>query len=375
MHPRLSSAGPSIFSVMSQLAQSHQAINLAQGFPNFEIDSKLKACIVEAANGNSHQYLPYQGLPKLREEIQSLIQRTSGLLVDTEQILVTSGATQALFTTVQALVNSGDEVVLLDPCYDCYEAPVLLVGAQAIHVPLNGDFLPDWERIKQAVNHKTRMIIINSPHNPSGRVWEEKEYQALMDITKAYPNLLVLSDEVYEYLWYGKPHKSVREFEGLKDKSIVVSSFGKSLQTTGWKIGYLTAPERLMNEILRVHQFLVFSVNSVMQEAIAAYLKDFNPVNILNEYDNRRQLFHNSLLKSRFELLPCEGTYFQLLGFEKISDLEDTDFCEWLIRVHGVAAIPVSVFYENKPKQSVIRLCFAKDDNTLITAAERLCKI
>ena len=269
---------PSIFSVMTQLANEYGAINLAQGFPNFPIDQTLRDAVSEAAQGDAHQYAPYQGQLSLRTAIKHFIEQHNGYPITTDEILITAGATQAIFTTVQALVSTGDEVVLLDPCYDCYETPVLLVGGTPVHVELGRDFLPDWQAINSAVNSKTRLLIINSPHNPSGRVWTEADFSRLIHLVSMNPKLTILSDEVYEYLTYSSAHISVRAYEALRTRSVVVSSFGKTLQVTGWKMGYLSAPTPLMQRILNVHQYLVFSVNSVMQDAISRYLPTFNPV-------------------------------------------------------------------------------------------------
>jgi methionine aminotransferase len=375
MLPQKIPNGPSIFSVMSQLANQHGAINLAQGFPNFPIDETLQEAVAKAARGSGHQYVHYQGLPALREAIRNLIFRNDGSNVTVDQILITAGATQAIFTAIQALVAKGDEVVLLDPCYDCYETPVLLIGGIPVHVELSEEFLPDWNVINQAVNSNTKMIIINTPHNPSGRVWSTSDFKELEALLLKHPNLLVLSDEVYEYLSYDCQHYSTRLVEVLSERTVVVSSFGKSLQATGWKIGYLTAPEPLMNEILRVHQFLVFSVNSVMQNAIASYLPSFYPETIRSEYHDRKVTFTEALSSSRFRCLPCEGTYFQTVEYTSISTANDVDFCHWLTVEKGVAAIPLSVFYNSKKDLKHIRLCFAKDDETLINAANKLCKI
>ena len=366
---------PSIFSVMSQLANEYGAINLAQGFPNFPIDQALRDAVSDAAQSEAHQYAPYQGQLTLRKAIKDLIEQNNGYPITTDEILITAGATQAIFTTVQALVSTGDEVVLLDPCYDCYETPVLLVGGTPVHVELGQDFLPDWQAINSAVNAKTTLLIINSPHNPSGRVWSPEDFSQLVHLVSMYPNLTILSDEVYEYLTYSIAHISVRSYEALRARSVVVSSFGKTLQVTGWKMGYLSAPTDLMQRILNVHQYLVFSVNSVMQDAISRYLPTFNPALIRIEYEERMEYFRHGLSASRFTCLPCEGTYFQTVDYSQISTQNDVDFCVWLIKEHGVAAIPLSVFYNSKKDLHHIRLCFAKDQATLTNALEKLCKI
>ncbi|MFM7595027.1 MAG: methionine aminotransferase [Flavobacteriales bacterium] len=366
---------PSIFSVMSQLANEYGAINLAQGFPNFPIDQALRDAVSHAAQGPAHQYAPYQGQPALRSAIKALIEKNNGAPITTDEILITAGATQAIFTTVQALVSRGDEVVLLDPCYDCYETPVSLVGARPVHVELGPDFLPDWDVINSAVTPKTTLMIINSPHNPSGRVWTADDFSHLISLVSKFPKLTILSDEVYEYLTYSTAHISVRGYESLKARSVVVSSFGKTLQVTGWKMGYLCAPAHLMQRILNVHQYLVFSVNSVMQDAISKYLPTFNAALIRTEYEERMTYFRKGLSASRFTCLPCEGTYFQTVDYSQISNQNDVDFCLWLIKEHGVAAIPLSVFYNSKKDLHHIRLCFAKDQATLTNALEKLCKI
>ena len=368
-------SSPSIFSVMSQLANEYGAINLAQGFPNFPIDQALRDAVSEAAQGEAHQYAPYQGQLTLRKAIKDLIEQNNSFPITTDEILITAGATQAIFTTVQALVSAGDEVVLLDPCYDCYETPVLLVGGTPVHVELGQDFLPDWQAIISAVNIKTTLLIINTPHNPSGRVWSTEDFSQLIDLVSMYPNLTILSDEVYEYLTYTSAHISVRAYEALRARSVVVSSFGKTLQVTGWKMGYLSAPTDLMQRILNVHQYLVFSVNSVMQDAISRYLPTFNAALIRTEYEERMAYFRHGLSASRFTCLPCEGTYFQTVDYSQISTQNDVDFCMWLIKEHGVAAIPLSVFYKSKKDLHHISLCFAKDQATLTNALEKLCKI
>ncbi|NBY41230.1 MAG: aminotransferase class I/II-fold pyridoxal phosphate-dependent enzyme [Flavobacteriia bacterium] len=365
----------SIFTKMSMLANEYKAINLAQGFPNFPIDPKLIENIRASVEKNTHQYAPYQGLPSLRESISSLLLRHSKVDVSPENVLVTAGATQAIFTIIQAHVKRNDEVILLDPCYDCYETPILLVGALPVHVPLQEDFTPNWDLIFEKTTSKTKMIVINSPHNPSGKVWDVDSFERLIELTQKHPELLVLSDEVYEYLSYEKPHLSVRCFPELQDRAFVVSSFGKSLQATGWKIGYVTASTDLLKAVLNIHQYLVFSVNSFLQDAIANYLPQYNPSDTQRLYQTKRDLFAMELSNSRFSLLPCEGTYFQTVSYAGISSRSDVDFCDWMVQEHGIAAIPLSVFYQNKTDRNHIRLCFAKDDHTLVNALEKLCKI
>ena len=368
-------SGPSIFSQMTQLAEEVGAINLAQGFPNMPIDQKLKDCIAVAAQSEQHQYSPFQGIPELRQQISDLIFRSCGVRVSSSEILVTTGATQAIFTTVQAMVKSGDEVILLDPCYDCYELPAILVGAKPVHAPLKEDYLPNWDLIEDLMTPRTRLLMINSPHNPSGRVWQEKEYRALEHLLIKYPEVVLLSDEVYEYLAFDHPHYSVRQSPILKERSVVVASFGKSLQATGWKIGYLSAPEQLLRNILQVHQFLVFSVNSFLQKGIANYLEEFNPKNVNDDCRMRRDFFTSALQSSKLILLPCEGTYFQTVDYSRVSSAKDVDFARQLARDVGVASIPISVFNHDFRDLKHLRFCFAKTEETLSEATQRLCTL
>jgi len=376
MLSKLPHVGTTIFTTMSKMASEYNAINLSQGFPNFPTDESLIDLIRKNAGANIHQYAPMAGLPSLLEGISNLIytcyQRNLNPLAN---ILVTAGATQAIFTTIQALVHKDDEVIILDPSYDCYEAPVILAGAKAIRIPLNTKFLPNWDKIFQQVNDKTRLIITNNPHNPSGTVWSENDIRSLEKLILKYPNLTVLSDEVYEFITFEKAHFSVNSSEILKARSVVVSSFGKTFHITGWKIGYIIAPEKLMIEIKKVHQFLVFSVNSLAQVCLSDYLK-IAKVEVLGDfYKIKRDFFREKMKSSRFELFPCDGTYFQIASYKYISSESDLDFSKRLIKEFGVAAIPLSVFNGNQDDQKLIRFCFAKDEQTLISATERLCKI
>jgi methionine transaminase len=365
--------GTSIFTKMSKMAADHNAINLSQGFPNFPVDDRLTGIVGRVAKANVHQYMPSAGFGPLLERISHLVQSAYNRAPNPEsEILVTAGATQAIFTTIQALVNAGEEVIILDPAYDCYDAPVILCGAKPVHVPLNSDFLPDWTAIADAITEKTGMIIINNPHNPSGKIWSEAEFVLLEALLELHPKLLVLSDEVYEFITFESRHISLNTCKTLLDRCIVVSSFGKSFHITGWKIGYVVAPEPLMAEIKKVHQFLVFSVNSVAQAAIAEYL-DLVDLSSLGEfYKTKRDYFRQLLKGSRFTLLPCEGSYFQIASYAGISDESDIDFTKRLVTEIGVAAIPLSVFYESKKDDKLIRFCFAKTDATLEEAAKRL---
>jgi methionine aminotransferase len=365
--------GTSIFTTMSKMAGEHNAINLSQGFPNFPVDDRLTDIVSRIVTTNVHQYMPSAGFPPLLERIAKLIADSYGRNADAStEILVTAGATQGIFTTVQALVNAGDEVIILDPAYDCYDAPIILCGAKPVHIPLTDDFLPNWDAIANAVNAKTRMIIINNPHNPSGKTWNTTDFEQLEKLLGQRPDILVLSDEVYEFIAFEKKHISVNSRQKLRDQSIVVSSFGKSFHITGWKIGYLVAPESLMADIKKVHQFLVFSVNSIAQAAIVEYLDLVDLSGLADFYKKKRDYFRELLAGSRFKLLPCEGSYFQVASYSGISDENDIDFTRRLVIENGVAAIPLSVFYESKKDDKLIRFCFAKDDLTLEKAAERL---
>ena len=366
----------SIFSVMTQLANQHQAINLAQGFPNFPIDPALKNITSKWIQEEIHQYLPMAGYAPLLEKIAKLTEVSYARKVNpVTEILITAGATQGIFTAIQALVHQNEEVIILDPSYDCYETPILLCQAKPVRIPMQNDFTPNWEAIEKAMNSKTRMIITNNPHNPSGRIWTEFDFLQLEKILDLYPNVLVLSDEVYEYITFENQHISVHQRPKLRDKCICVSSFGKSFHITGWKIGYLIAAAWMMDEIKKVHQYLVFSVNSIAQYALCEYL-DVVQINTLGRfYQQKRDLFRELLQDSRFELLPCEGSYFQTVSYATISDENDIDFTKKLVQGFGVAAIPLSPFYKDQKDSKCIRFCFAKEDATLIEATKRIVNL
>jgi methionine aminotransferase len=373
---KLPHVGTTIFTVMSKMASDYNAINLSQGFPNFPIDKLLSNILKEKTSENVHQYAPMAGLPVLLEGISKLVEVQYDRSIDPQsEVLVTAGATQAIFTAIQALVQLGDEVIILDPSYDCYESPIILSGGKPIRIPLNQDFLPDWELIRSKVTAKTRLIITNNPHNPSGIIWKKEDLAELENLVESNPNLLVISDEVYEFITFENKHLSAHSSEILKERSIIVSSFGKTFHITGWKIGYVIAPEEIMNELKKVHQFLVFCVNSVAQATLAEYLKHVNVSDLGNFYQVKRDFFREKLSSSRFELLPCEGTYFQVASYKAISDENDIDFTKRLVKEFGVATIPLSVFNADGADHKLIRFCFAKENDTLINATERLCKI
>ncbi len=373
---KLPNISTSIFTVMSKMAAEYNAINLSQGFPNFPVDERLTDIVAKLAKENVHQYTPMSGYPPLLSKIATLIKHSYGRTIQPEtELLVTAGATQAIFTTITALVKNNDDVIILDPSYDCYEAPVLLCNANPVRVALNDDYTPNWEIIEKACTAKTKMIIINNPHNPTGKILAKSDFESLEILLEKYPDIVLLSDEVYEYITFEEKHISAHTRKKLLNRSVIVSSFGKSFHVTGWKVGYLVAPEYLMKEIKKVHQFLVFSVNSISQIAISEYLDIVSIPEIGKLYQEKRDYFRQLLKNSRFELMPCEGTYFQVASYATISNESDVDFCKRLITEHGVAAIPISTFYADGKDLKLIRFCFAKDNATLEEAAKRLCAI
>lgn len=373
---KLPNVGTTIFTVMSKLANETGAINLSQGFPNFPVDERLVEILKSVADQNYHQYMPMGGAPELLQAISASVKHSYNRDVHpSNEILVTAGATQGIFTSILALVDKGDEVIILDPSYDCYEPAIILAGGTPRRIPLKSDYTPDWQLIADSTNDKTAMIITNNPHNPSGRVWKESDMLALESLMAKYPNLLLLSDEVYEYISFEHKHKSVNTRKDIKDRSIIVSSFGKTFHITGWKLGYLIAPENIMKEIKKVHQFNVFSVNSIGQATIGKYLLEVDLLKLGDFYQDKRNLFTSLLQESRFELMPCEGTYFQVVDYSAISMENDVAFAKRLAKEFGVAGIPISVFNGDLLDTKKIRFCFAKDNDTLIQAAEKLCKI
>ncbi|CAM1369119.1 methionine aminotransferase [Tenacibaculum xiamenense] len=373
---KLPNTPASIFSVMSKLANQHKAINLSQGFPNFDVDSRLLEISTRLLNENVHQYTPMAGVPSLLNKIALLTEKGYQRKIDTSsEVLITTGATQGIYTVITAFINSGDEVIILDPSYDSYEPSVMVAGGKPIRISLNEDYSPNFNRIASAITVNTKMIIVNNPHNPTGKIWTEQDFEDFETLLEKYPQILILSDEVYEYISFKHPHISVNTRPKLRDRAIIASSFGKSLHVTGWKVGYLIAPEHLMSEIKKIHQFLVFSVNSISQHVISEYLDivDFSEVSQM--YQKKRLLFQDLLKGSKFEILPSEGTYFQVVNYSEVSNKNDMDFATELITKYGVAAIPISVFYEDGTDKKMLRFCFAKTDETLIAAAEKLITI
>ena len=375
---RLPHVGTTIFTVMSALAQEHCAVNLGQGFPDFGCDPALPQHVSDAMAEGLNQYPPMPGVPALRLRVAAKILALYGAVYDAEtEITVTAGATQALMTAVLCCVGPGDEVIVLEPCYDSYGPAIELAGGKVVRVPLTpGSFRPDFARMAAAITPRTRLMLVNSPHNPSATVWTHAEMQQLADLL-APTEVLLLSDEVYEHMVFdGAPHISASSIPALAARSIVVSSFGKTFHVTGWKVGSVAAPASLTAEFRKVHQFNVFTVNTPMQHGLARYLADAGPYLALPAfYQRKRDLFRAGLAPTRLRLLPSEGSYFQVVDYSAVSALPEAAFCEWLTREIGVAAIPVSAFYEGGFEQGLARLCFAKRDETLFAALERLGRL
>ncbi len=375
---KLPHVGTTIFTVMSALATEHKAVNLGQGFPDFECAPELVNAVTAAMQAGHNQYPPMPGIPALREAVARKIEALHGRAYNPNtEITITAGATQAIITAILAIVHPGDEVIVLDPCYDSYVPNIELAGGKAVRVPLTpGTFRPDFAKISAAITPRTRAILINSPHNPSATIWTAEEMRQLDDLL-APTDILLISDEVYEHMVFdGAEHQSAARFPGLAARAFIVSSFGKTFHVTGWKVGTVAAPAALTAEFRKVHQFNVFTVNTPMQYGLAAYLQDPTPyLQLPAFYQAKRDLFREGLAGSRFKLLPSTGSYFQCVDISAISDLNEADFCQWLTREVGVAAIPLSAFYGDGFDQRVVRFCFAKKDETLRAALERLRKL
>ncbi|WP_417527670.1 methionine aminotransferase [Marinomonas shanghaiensis] len=376
---KLPSVGTTIFTKMSALAAEKGAINLSQGFPDFPPDARLLERASRAILTGNNQYAPMAVLPILREAIANLIERHYDRKVSAlNEITVTSGASEAIFDAIAALVRDGDEVILFDPAYDLYEPAVTLAGGICRRVTLMApDFRPDWQAFSKLLTDKTRLVIINTPHNPTGSCWLAEDLESLWQAI-ASRDIYVLSDEVYEFIHFGESAVSVHKHAELLKRSLVVSSFGKSFHLTGWKVGYIVAPADLTVELRKVHQFVSFCTATPLQQALAEHLmaEPEASAGLSGFYQQKRDVLRNALADSRFTLLPCSGTYFQLLDYSEISDLDDVAFCEWLIDEVGVAAIPISVFYQQPPKaQRIVRLCFAKEEKTLLEAVNRLARL
>lgn len=376
---KLPKVGTTIFTVMSQLAAENKAVNLGQGFPDFEPPQALRDAVTEAMANGQNQYAPGIGMAPLREAIAAKTEHMYRRKVspDTE-ITITSGATEAIFAAVAAVVRPDDEVIILDPAYDCYEPAVNLQGARAVHVPLRQpDFSIDWQRLADAVSSRTRMIIVNSPHNPSGAVLSSEDLDRLAEVARD-TDIVVLSDEVYEHIVYdGAEHQSVLRHDELAARSFVIGSFGKTWHCTGWKVGYCIAPRPLSTELRKVHQYLTFCTFRPAQVALAEVMQHdaAHYLGLSDFYQVKRDYFRGLLAKSRLKLLDVPGGYFQLVDYSEIRDTDDINFSEWLVRKGGVAAIPVTPFYEVPPDTRLLRLCFAKSDETMRAAADRLCAL
>ena len=378
---RLPQVGTTIFTVMSALAAEKNAVNLGQGFPDFDCDPQLVNAVTGAMQRGLNQYPPMAGVPVLREAVAVKLAALYGGSYDPgSEITITAGATQAILTIILAIVHPGDEVIVLEPCYDSYVPNIELAGGTVVRVPLTpGTFRPDFEKIKAAMSPRTRAIIVNSPHNPSATVWTEAEMLMLQSIL-APTDVLLISDEVYEHMVFdaaqGHVHQSAARFAGLAARAFIVSSFGKTYHVTGWKVGYVAAPASLTAEFRKVHQFNVFTVNTPVQHGLAAYMASDRPyLDLPAFYQRKRDLFRDGLEKTRFKLLPSEGSYFQCADISDVSDLGEADFCSWLTTEIGVAAIPMSALYVDGFDQGMVRFCFAKKDETLHLALSRLAQL
>jgi methionine aminotransferase len=376
---KLPRVGTTIFTLMSQLAEQHRAVNLSQGFPNFEPPAELVALVERAMRGRYHQYALMPGSMALRTAIAEKLAALYSVTADpVAEITITSGATEAIFDAIQAVVRRDDEVVVLDPCYDSYEPSITLAGGRAVHVPLTQPgFGVDWERLRAALNARTRLVIVNSPHNPSGALLGRSELERLAELLRPY-DCYLLSDEVYEHVVFdGARHATALAHPELRQRCFAVFSFGKTYHATGWKLGYCVASPPLSAELRRVHQYVTFASTSPLQQALAEYMTAHPEHHLALPafYQERRDYFAGLLADTRFRLLPAAGTYFQLADYSAISSLPDVEFARWLTVEHGVATIPVSVFYEDPPNTPFVRFCFAKENATLDAAAERLRRL
>ncbi len=375
---KLPKVGTTIFTVMSQLANEQKAINLSQGFPDFESSAELISLVNDAMKKGLNQYAPMPGIISLREQIAKKTHNLYGIEYHPEsEVTITSGATQAIYTAIAATITEGDEVIIFTPAYDCYEPAIELNGGKTVFVQMHApDYNVNWEQVKKLINQRTKMIIINTPHNPTGTVLEEEDMLALEKIVSD-TDIVLISDEVYEHIIFdGKQHQSVAKFPGLAERSFIISSFGKTFHNTGWKMGYCIAPKNLMVEFRKAHQFIVFSANTPVQHGLAEYLKnEKNYLSLNSFYQEKRDLFTDLIKDSKFDILPSSGTYFQLLSYKGITDMADTEYAIELTKKHKIASIPVSVFYHQKVDEKVLRFCVAKKEETLHQAAEILNKV
>jgi len=387
INSKLPGVGTTIFTVMSQLANEHKAINLGQGFPDFEPDQRLRDLVSKAMNDGFNQYPPMPGVPALREAISDKVAECYGRRYDAQsEVTVTSGATEALMSTILACAGAGDEVIVIEPCFDTYRPAITLAGATPVSVPMRSPtadhpyYRIDWDRVRDVITPRTRALILNSPHNPTGSILSEADLDALEQIVEG-TRILIISDEVYEHIVFdGERHLSVSGRPALADRAFVISSFGKTYHVTGWKIGYCCAPASLTAELRLVHQFMIFTVPSIMQVGIAEFMRDPTTFSTLSSfYQDRRDELTRALKSSRLNLLPSAGTFFMLAEYGSVSDMPEADFAKWLTIEHGVTCIPVSAFYKNpespEANHQLVRLCFAKRSETLREAARRLLKV
>ena len=375
---RLPEVGTSIFTVMSRMALEQGAINLSQGFPDFPVSQELIELIYKNMKAGHNQYAPMPGTPALRKAIAEVVVKTYSRPTDFEtEITITAGGTEALFSTISALVREGDEVIVFDPAYDSYDPAIRLNGGEPVHIKLSPPYFSiDWQEVRSKITPRTKMIMINTPHNPTGAVLEETDLKALEKLALEF-GLIVLSDEVYERIIFDrKEHQSVLKYPALSSQSVAVFSFGKTFHATGWKVGYTVAPEMLTKEIRKAHQFITFSVNTPVQLALAEYLQ--NPDNYLHLgtfYQQKRDFFLDQIKESSLKPLPCYGSYFQLLSYDSVSELKEVEMVEWMTREKKLAPIPVSAFYRDKADHKLLRFCFAKGEETLEKAGAILRKL
>ncbi len=375
---KLPKVGTTIFTVMSALANEHKAINLSQGFPNFNVNAKLISLINQKMKDGLNQYAPMQGVPQLREVLCEKMEKLYGAKYNPDtEVNITSGGTQAIYSALTAFVREGDEVIVIEPAYDCYVPAIELNGGIPIYVQLKSpNHTIDWNDVKKVISPRTKVIMINTPHNPMGSVMSANDMRELEKIVKG-TNIIIISDEVYEHIIFdGQKHESVCKYPRLAERSFIIYSFGKTYHATGWKLGYCFAPENLMAEFRKIHQFIVFTSNTPFQHALADYIKECDDYNELAEfYQAKRDFFLKQIKGSRFKFTPASGSYFQLLDYSAISNEKDTDYAIRLTKENGVASIPTSVFYHKSIDNKLLRFSFAKTDDTLKQAAEKLCKI
>lgn len=375
---KLPHAGTSIFAVMSKLAADHGAVNLSQGFPDFPISEKLIARVNHYMKKGFNQYAPMPGVPALRKAISKKVNNTYGIEYDPElEITITAGATQAIYTAISTFIREGDEAIIFEPAYDSYAPAVKVNGGLVKYATIKPPgFGISWNEVKRMVSNRTKLIIINSPHNPTGSLLHEADMKELEALTRG-TDIIVVSDEVYEHLIFdGFKHQSACMYPDLMQRTLVIGSFGKTFHATGWKTGFVLAPANLTAEFRKLHQFTVFASNTPVQCAIADFLEDEgNFIYLPQFYQAKRDFFTDAMATSRFRMLPCYGTYFQLLDYSSISDIPEMEFATWLVKEHGIAVIPLSPFYQSQLNQQLLRVCFAKKEETLIAAAEKLCRI